>query len=59
MKRDRNMTLLGWGLAAFFWLTFFAGRVLGLNVPLWLDLAAIVAGVLWLALEVRSWKKNN
>ena len=28
MKRDRSMTLLGWGLAAFFWLTFFAGRVL-------------------------------
>ena len=28
VKRDRSMTLLGWGLAAFFWLTFFAGRVL-------------------------------
>ncbi len=51
MKRGAKMTWLGWGLAAFFWLIFFLGRVLSLPVPLWLDVAGIVAGVGWLAVE--------
>ena len=59
MKRDTRMTWLGWGLAAFFWLIFFLGRVLGLSVPLWLDVAGIVAGVAWLAIEFANWKKRR
>lgn len=59
MKDDKTMALLGWGLAAFFWLIFFLGRVVGVSVPLWLDMAAIVAGVLWLALEFRRIWRNR
>lgn len=59
MKRDTRMTRLGWGLSAFFWLIFFLGRVLGLPVPLWLDLAGIAAGIAWLALEFRRWRRGR